>query len=547
MKCLTGGREMIDHISIKNFAIIENTDVDFEEGLNIITGETGSGKSIAVEAISLALGSRADTSAIRTGADKAVVQLLGTLDGEEVVITREVSSSGKNLCKLNGEIVTLAQLNAVSRRLADIHGQYDNQSLLNPEYHITLLDMYRNDASAAKKAEVSVFFHKYHEIRQQLSSLLSQEKENARKQDFYRFEAAEIKKAALKPGEDAELEKRIFLLQNSEKIFENIEKTYAILFEESPSATDELGMCLRSLEEISSCSDELSSISEEFSDIYYRLQDLSGELRNIRESLNFSPEEMDLAISRLNTIEGLKKKYGSSIEDVLEYEQKILKELEIIENFDDEKTRLEAELSEAKKDLLAACSKLTEIRTETAAELEQRITAELADLNFKDAKLSISITPLSAPAENGMDHVEILIAANRGEPLKPLAKIASGGEMSRIMLAFKNVISSCDNIPTLIFDEIDAGISGITASIVGRKLKEIASHHQIICITHLPQIAACGVSNYRIYKETDDEKTYTNIQKLSEEGRIEEIARLLGGATVTETTLASARELIASS
>ena len=197
--------------------------------------------------------------------------------------------------------------------------------------------------------------------------------------------------------------------------------------------------------------------------------------------------------------------------------------------------------------LLAACSKLTEIRTETAAELEQRITAELADLNFKDAKLSISITPLSAPAENGMDHVEILIAANRGEPLKPLAKIASGGEMSRIMLACKNVISSCDNIPTLIFDEIDAGISGITASIVGRKLKEIASQHQIICITHLPQIAACGMSNYRIYKETDDEKTYTNIQKLSEEGRIEEIARLLGGATVTETTLASARELIASS
>ena len=188
-----------------------------------------------MEAISLALGSRADTSAIRTGADKAVVQLLGTLDGEEVVITREVSSSGKNLCKLNGEIVTLAQLNAVSRRLADIHGQYDNQSLLNPEYHITLLDMYKNDASAAKKAEVSVFFHKYHEIRQQLSSLLSQEKENARKQDFYRFEAAEIKKAALKPGEDAELEKRIFLLQNSEKIFENIEKTYTILFEERTS------------------------------------------------------------------------------------------------------------------------------------------------------------------------------------------------------------------------------------------------------------------------------------------------------------------------
>lgn len=538
---------MIDHISIKNFAVIENTDVDFEEGLNIITGETGSGKSIAVEAISLALGSRADTSAIRTGADKAVVQLLGTLDSEEVLITREVSPSGKNICKLNGEIVTLAQLNAVSRRLADIHGQYDNQSLLNPEYHITLLDMYKSDDSAAVKAQVTAFFSEYNETRRQLASLLSQEKENARRQDFYQFEATEIKNAALKPGEDAELEKRIFLLKNSERIFENIEKTYAVLYEESPSTTDELGMCLHSLEDISSCSDELRTIAEEFSDIYYRLQDLSGELRNIKESLVFSPEELDRAIARLNTIDGLKKKYGPTIEDILEYEQKIREELSIIENFDEEKVRLQSELSETKKNLIAACSRLTEIRKTSAAELEQRITTELTDLNFKDAKLQISVTPLAAPTENGMDNVEIMISTNRGEPLKPLVKIASGGEMSRIMLAFKNVISSCDNIPTLIFDEIDAGISGITASIVGRKLKEIARHHQIICITHLPQIAACGDSNYRIYKETDEEKTYTNIQKLSDSGRVEEIARLLGGTTITDTTLASARELIENS
>lgn len=538
---------MIDHISIKNFAVIENTDVDFEEGLNIITGETGSGKSIAVEAISLALGSRADTSAIRTGSDKAVVQLLGTLDGEEVLITREVSASGKNICKLNGEIVTLAQLNAVSRRLADIHGQYDNQSLLNPEYHITLLDMYKSDDSAAVKAQVTAFFSEYNETRRQLASLLSQEKENARRQDFYQFEASEIKNAALKPGEDAELEKRIFLLKNSERIFENIEKTYAVLYEESPSATDELGMCLHSLEDISSCSDELRAIAEEFSDIYYRLQDLSGELRSIKESLVFSPEELDRAIARLNTIDALKKKYGPTIEDILEYEQKIRKELSIIENFDEEKTRLQSELSETKKNLIAACSRLTEIRKTSATELEQRITSELTDLNFKDAKLQISVTPLAAPTENGMDNVEIMISTNRGEPLKPLVKIASGGEMSRIMLAFKNVISSCDNIPTLIFDEIDAGISGITASIVGRKLKEIAKHHQIICITHLPQIAACGDSNYRIYKETDEEKTYTNIQKLSDSGRVEEIARLLGGTTITDTTLASARELIENS
>lgn len=538
---------MIDRISIKNFAIIENAEVDFEDGLNIITGETGSGKSIAVEAISLALGSRADTSSVRTGTDKAVVQLLGTLDGEEILVTREVSASGKNICKLNGEIVTLAQLNTATRRLADIHGQYDNQSLLNPEYHITLLDMYKAGAAAETKTAVRLAFRKYNQIKQQLITLLSQEKENARKQDFYRFEAEEIKNAALKPGEDAQLEERVSLLQNSEKIFENVEKTYALLFGSSTSAIDQMSICRGSLEEISSYSKELAALSEEFGDIYYRLEDLSGELRNIKETLNFSPEEMDIAISRLSMIDNLKKKYGSSIEEILQYEQKILMQLDIIENFDDEKLRLESELLSAKKALLTACQELTEIRKASATELQQRITKELSELNFKDAQLEIKVSPLSAPTENGMDDVEILIATNRGEPMKPLAKIASGGEMSRIMLAFKNVIGSCDNIPTLIFDEIDSGISGITASIVGKKLKEIARHHQIICITHLPQIAACGNSNYRIYKETDDNKTYTNIQKLSADGRIEEIARLLGGSTVTETTLASARELISNS
>lgn len=538
---------MIDHISIKNFAIIENTEVDFDDGLNIITGETGSGKSIAVEAVSLALGSRADTSAIRTGTDKAVVQLSGSLDGEEIVITREVSSSGKNLCRLNGEIVTLAQLNSVSRRLADIHGQYDNQSLLNPEYHINLLDMYRSDLSAEIKTEVRSCFEAYQETRRKLVSLLSLEKENARKKDFYRFEADEIKNAALKLGEDEELSQRVFFLQNSEKIYENIEKSYAVLYDETPSVTDSMGMCMHSLEDISSCSEELRAISDEFNDIYYRLQDLSGEIRSIRESITFSPAEMDSAISRLNTIDNLKKKYGSTIEEILEYESNIRKQLDIIENFDDEKLRLEKELTASKKALTGSCEKLTKIRREIAAELEEKITRELVDLNFADAVLKIDISPLASPSENGADNVEIMISTNRGEPLKPLAKTASGGEMSRIMLAFKNIISSCDEIPTLIFDEIDSGISGITASIVGRKLKEIAAHRQVICITHLPQIAACAGSSYRIFKETRGEQTFTSIEKLSDSEKTAEIARLLGGANITETTLASARELIASS
>lgn len=538
---------MINHISIKNFAIIENTEVDFEDGLNIITGETGSGKSIVIEAISLALGSRADTSAIRTGADKAVVQLLGSLDGEEILITREVSAAGKNLCKLNGELVTLAQLNQVCAKLADIHGQYDNQSLLNPEYHQVLLDTYKTDLISPAKAQVSGIFEKFAACRSELSSLLSAEKENARKKDFYQYEVAEIDKADLTPGEDEDLADRISLLQNSEKIFANIEKSYAIMSDEAPSVLDGMGSAVRAVEEISGFSKDLESLSQEFSDIYYRLQDLCSELRSVKDGITFSPSELDAAISRMDLIDNLKKKYGNSIEEILEYRDNIAAQLSLIENFDDVKIKLERELITLKKELLAACASLTEIRREVASELEAKIQKELVDLNFHDSRINIAIEPLTAPTAEGMDKVEILISTNKGQPLKPLYKVASGGEMSRIMLAFKNIISSYDMIPTLIFDEIDNGISGITASIVGKKLREISREHQILCITHLPQIAACGDHHYRIYKESDDETTFTTVDRLSEDEKVSEIARLLGGTNITETTLQSARELIAGS
>ena len=538
---------MINHISIKNFAIIENTAVEFEDGLNIITGETGAGKSIVIEAVSLALGSRADTSSVRTGADKAVVQLAGELDGEEIIITREVSASGKNLCRLNGEIVTLARLNEVCRRLADIHGQYDNQSLLNPDYHMVLVDSYHKEETGPAREVVSEKFDAFTRCRSQLASLLSLEKENARKKDFYKFELDEIEVANLRIGEDTELEERISLLQNSEKIFESIEKSYALLNEASPSLIDGAGACHRAIDEIASYSRELEGISGDLGDIYYRLQDISRSLGEMRENISFSPAELDSLISRLNQIDNLKKKYGSSIEDILAYRDDIKSKLDKIDNFDDEKHRLEKQLIAARNELMAACSVLTELRKKIAAELETKILAELSDLNFKDARMEITVEPLSAPTEEGMDKVGILISANRGEPLKPLYKIASGGEMSRIMLAFKNIISSSDMIPTLIFDEIDNGISGITASIVAKKLGEISRQHQIICITHLPQIAAAGDSNYRIYKETDGEKTFTRVEKLAEDEKVSEVARLLGGTTITNTTLQSARELIAGS
>ncbi len=538
---------MINHISIKNFAIIENADVDFEPGLNIVTGETGSGKSILIEAVSLALGSRADSSCIRTGCEKAVVQLLGELDGEEILISREVSASGKNLCRLNGELVTLTQLNQVCRKLADIHGQYDNQSLLDPDSHIALLDSYRSKESFPVKEQVSQLFHLFAAKKRELASLLSFEKENARKKDFYRFEMAEIDKAEPLPGEDDALADKISILQNSEKIYENIERTYTMLFEENPSVLDGLGVGLHALESIASYSKEIDALSQDFSDLYYRLQDIGRSLGSMREQTVFSPAELDAAIARMDTLDNLKKKYGDTIEEVLAYRDRIAAELDVIENFDDQKKQLEAEALDAKHQLEAACQVLTQIRQRTAAELAQKMEAELIGLNFTDAKVQIAFRPLSAPGENGADSVEILISTNKGEPLKPLAKTASGGEMSRIMLAIKNIISSYDRIPTLIFDEIDNGISGITASIVGQKLKEIAQSHQIICITHLPQIAACGKHNYRIFKQSDSEKTFTTVEALTEEEKVREIARLLGGSTITETTLQSARELIAGS
>lgn len=535
---------MIDHISIKNFATIESTEIDFKDGLNIITGETGSGKSIVIEAVSLALGSRADSSYVRTGADKAIIQLSATSGDEELVLTREISAAGKNLCRINGEIVTLSQLNAMASKLADVHGQYDNQSLLNPDYHIVLLDSYKHDRTDKLKEDTAEKYTSYIKARKELAHLLSVEKENARKLDFYKFEEAEIEKAHLLPGEDESLQERISLLQNSEKIYENINKAYQVMYEETPSVMEGLNTSIKSIEEISSCSGKISALSEEFSDIYYRLEDICRQLGDLRGSITFSPEELDEAIMRMDLIDNLKKKYGSSIEEILAYQEKLQKQLSIAENMDEEKRRLMLNLKEAKQQLIESCSLLSEKRKAKALELETAIQTELIDLNFKDAQVKISVEQLSEPTESGMDKVEIFITTNRGESLKPLAKIVSGGEMSRIMLAFKNIISSYDMIPTLIFDEIDNGISGITASIVGKKLREISKSHQIICITHLPQIAACGDNNYKIYKDSDDTSTFTHVESLSSQQKVDEIARLLGGTSITQSTINTARELI---
>jgi len=538
---------MINHISISNFAIIDNTEIDFEDGLNVITGETGAGKSIVIEAVSLALGSRADSAFVRYGADKAVVQLAGELDGEEIVITREVSSSGKNLCRLNGQLVTLTELGETCRRLADIHGQYDNQSLLNPDNHLSLVDRYSRDKIAPVRKAFDEAYEQYHVVRSKLNSLLSKEAENARKHDFYRFERDEIDKANLIPGEDEALTDRVLMLQNSERVFDAIETAHEAMKDEEAGAMNAVGTCINSLKSVTQYSREISSIADEMDDIYYRLDDLCSSIRDIREKTVFSPEELNAAIARLDLIDGLKKKYGQTIDEILSYRDRIAAELDEIENFDDIRTKLTAETAEAKKAVIAQAALLTEARKLSAASLEQKIIRELHDLNFDSAQLAIEFKPNEQIGPTGSDNVEMMITTNKGEPLKPLAKIASGGEISRIMLAIKNITSEGDRIPTMIFDEIDAGISGVTASVVAKKLREISKTHQIICITHLPQIAAAGDSNYRIFKESDDTSTFTFVEKLDQNGKIDEIARLLGGVSVTDNTRRSAAELIAAS
>ena len=535
---------MVNHISISNFAIIENTEIDFEEGLNIITGETGSGKSIVIEAISLALGSRADSGLVRHGADKAIVQLAGELNGEDIVITREVSSAGKNLCKLNGQLVTLGELSETCRKIADIHGQYDNQSLLNPENHIKLVDSFHSEQINPIKNAFREDYDKYHLAKSKLTRLLSLESENAKKLDFYRFEKNEIDKANLIVNEDEALEERISILQNSEKIFEGIESAYTLLSEGDENALSGLGNSLKSLQEVSQYSKEITDLCEEFSDLYYRLEDVSTNIREIKEKIIFSPDELDNLISRMDLIDNLKKKYGSTIEEILQYRDRISFELEQIENYDDVKATLEAETKKAYNSLSIQAKLLSDARKLSAGQLEKSIEEELHQLNFNDAKLSINFKEPDEITPNGNDIIEIFIATNRGEPLKPLVKIASGGEISRIMLAIKNITGTYDNIPTMIFDEIDAGISGVTASIVGRKLREISKSHQIICITHLPQIAAAGDYNFRIFKESDENSTFTHVEKLSTEEKVDEIARLLGGDNITDTTRKSAEELI---
>lgn len=557
---------MISEISIRDFAIINQLQIHFQSGLNIITGETGAGKSIVIEAVSLALGSRADTAFVRTGREKATIRLIVETNGTQIsqlleeqgipleqplTILREISVTGKNLCRVNGETVPVSFLNRLCKKIADIHGQYDHQSLLLTDNHITFVDLSDPNSILPVKERVKALYHKYSQIKQELASLSHDQAEDERKRDFMRFELSEIRSVKPCLNEDSQLEQELLLLQNSEKLYENLFSAHQLLSEESPSVMEGLGGAMRYLSEIETLSAEIGALSETLTDCYYRLEDLNALIRREADSISFSQSDLNETINRLEILSSLKRKYGGSLEKVLEYADQIEQELAAEENLDLRRDELTTQLSQTETQLKEACGLLTQRRKEASERMEEEINLELSQLNFKDARLSVSFAPLSQNpsrpvySAEGADQVEFLITTNRGERPKPLAKIASGGEISRIMLAFKRIIGDYDRIPTLIFDEIDSGISGVTASIVGRKLAEIAKNHQVICITHLPQIAAFGDHHFRIEKNTQSGETSTTVIALDHEEKVREIARLLGGVNITETTLKSAEELLA--
>lgn len=538
---------MIDRIIIDNFATIEHLSFDLGDKLNVITGETGAGKSVLVTAVSTVLGDRADTSLVRSGQDKAFIQIAGSKNDEDVIISREILASGKSISKLNGEMITLGQLREFCADWVDIHGQYDNQQILDPDNHINITDRFHSESIAPELDKLSNLYYDYKSSQKEYEDLLKAETTAAQQQDYYNYEFNYIESLALNPGEDEELKEKLSLIKNSAAIYSAVHSSYESLYGMDDSILSGLGRISNELSSVESYSESIGALASETNEAYYNLQDIAERLRNIESSLSFSEADMDAISERLSVIEDAKRKYNKSIDEILEYRDELSSKLEMILNFDSEKNRL-ADIAHKKRTALEEqAAHVSEIRHIIAANLQSAMERELADLEFANSEFAIDIKRSDEIGPLGFDKLEFLISTNPGEPLMPLAKIASGGEISRIMLAFKHIIGESDSVETMIFDEIDTGISGKTALVVGKKLSEIADHRQIISVTHLPQIAAYGDDNYLITKSIDSSKAFTDIEHLDAEAKVHMIATLFSGSDDSSNALEAARELISGS
>jgi len=543
-------------LHIENIAVIECADISFEKGFNVLTGETGAGKSIVIDAISAILGERTYRDMIRTGNNKASVRAIFTdvpklswfeendvPYDEEIVIQREIFLDGKNICRVNGTPVTVSILRKLGLQLVNIHGQHDSASLFDESKHLEYLDAFGDHEDV-----LSVYRQHYErvsQLRQEIARMTMDEGEKLRRMETLRYQIDEIGKANLKSGEDEELESRRKVLQNAEKLSEGIGIAAECLYgnEDSDGAAALLSAAEREIARLSRYTDAYAQVREKIADLMYQVQDVADEVRDLRDGLTDSSDELERVEARLDVIHRLRRKYGLTCADVLQYMENAQRELDEITFADDHLIRLRRQCEAAEKEAEEAALQLRAKRKAAAATLAQAILSELAQLDMPKVQFECVFEEMELSA-NGADSVAFYMSANVGEALKPLSKVASGGELARIMLAMKNVLAEKDLVNTLIFDEVDTGVSGRAAQRVAEKLRSVAATKQVLCVTHLPQLAALAHSHLLIAKQERDGRTYTTVTPLDTEGRKRELARIIGGTNITEITLKSAEEML---
>ena len=537
---------MISTLHIKNIGIIDDLSIDLNHGLNVLTGETGAGKTLIIDSIEIISGGRFSKEMIRKGETNSFIELCmyepeneNSIDGN-IIVSREINTTGKNMCKINGRMVTVTELKEFMSQFIEIHGQNKNQELLNNKTHLKCLDGFIGEEIKTLKNKYVEKYNRYSQIKQELKQNYGDDKEKERKLDLLKYQIEEIEQANLKEDEEKELEEKRKIMQNAEKITTNLNEADMVI---SETGIDSLSTAIKSLEKIEGIDEKYEKIANNLKSLYYELQEISRDLGSFNDEIYFDEEERNFTEERLDLIYSLKRKYGNSVKEILEYKEEIENEVKHIENLDEYNNKLKQELNQTISQMNEIGKQMHELRIKRAKTLSQNINKELSDLEMKNAKINIHVDyKENEYYKTGKDEVEFFISTNIGEDEKELAKIASGGEISRIMLAIKKVLADTDKMPVLIFDEIDTGISGNAANMVADKLNNISKNHQVLCISHLPSIAAMADYNYFISKKVVEERTNTSVKLLNEEEIVREIARISSGK-INDVTIKYAEEL----
>ena len=552
---------MLQTLSIKQFAIIDELDINFSDGLTVMSGETGSGKSIIIDAIGQLIGMRASSDYVRHGEKKAIIEgifdideskdainilesLAIDVDEDFLLVKREIFSSGKSICRINNQIVTLQDLRKVMQELLDIHGQHETQSLLKQKYHLQLLDDYADNQYSDLLNQYQLSYNQYKNKRKELEELESADQALLQRLDLMKFQLEELTEASLKEGEVDQLESDIKRIQNSEKLNLALNNAHQVLTDESaiPDRLYELSNYLQTINDI--VPEKFVRLKEDINQFYYLLEDAKHEIYDEMANTEFDEQVLNEYESRMNLLNNLKRKYGKDITELIAYQSKLANEIHKIENYEQSTSQLREEIKTLYNEVIDIGKKLSQERRRVARELRDHIVSEIQNLQMKDANLEISFKPLDEPTIEGIEFVEFLISPNRGEPLKSLNKIASGGELSRIMLALKSIFVKSRGQTAILFDEVDSGVSGQAAQKMAEKMRDIAQYIQVICISHLPQVASMSDHHLLISKASNADRTTTQVKELKDENKIDEIARMISGASVTELTRENAKEMI---